>query len=441
MPKLKLTYLKPDFYDDFSCVGGDCRNNCCHHNWRIDIDKKMYKYYKSIKDSDMKGKVDDYIIRNKQATSPKNYAFIKQLTNPRRCGFETENGLCSIHAKLGYNALCDTCKVYPRTYHKVENTVEHSLCVSCEVVAEQLLAHKQPIQFVTQNDELFLHSANEHFINLNPNIDYLGTGIKENYFLVKSVGIAILQNRDYSIENRLCHLMFFGKKLDEMVASKEFSKITSFCNLIVDMVNNKELDKLCDIKLDNETQLNLSFMLMSFFSKEDGEDTSEIIEHISSVYGEFSFEEVEHAEGAKITVGKGEQTKVFNEKLFKMPTSKLDVYNKNLKAYYDFMSDKEHFIENILVNEFYGRQMPFSSGFKVYENVVYLAVYYTVLRMTIATYLNGEKSISDTTLCDVVALYGKTTLHAMGTMRLVLSYLKKYDFYNMPNILTLIKGK
>ena len=34
--------LKPFYYDDFKCIGGQCIDNCCSNNWTIDIDEKTY---------------------------------------------------------------------------------------------------------------------------------------------------------------------------------------------------------------------------------------------------------------------------------------------------------------------------------------------------------------------------------------------------------------
>ena len=44
-----MKVLKPFYYDDFKCIGGECIDNCCGNNWRIDIDEKTYKKYKKLK--------------------------------------------------------------------------------------------------------------------------------------------------------------------------------------------------------------------------------------------------------------------------------------------------------------------------------------------------------------------------------------------------------
>ena len=42
-----MKVLKPFYYDDFKCIAGDCIDNCCQIQWKITIDEKTYKKYRS----------------------------------------------------------------------------------------------------------------------------------------------------------------------------------------------------------------------------------------------------------------------------------------------------------------------------------------------------------------------------------------------------------
>ena len=37
----------PEYYKDFSCIGGECIDTCCA-GWEVDVDKKSSAYYKSV---------------------------------------------------------------------------------------------------------------------------------------------------------------------------------------------------------------------------------------------------------------------------------------------------------------------------------------------------------------------------------------------------------
>lgn len=41
-----MVTVKPDYYDDFRCLMGECPSSCCTL-WQIDVDEKAYEYYQS----------------------------------------------------------------------------------------------------------------------------------------------------------------------------------------------------------------------------------------------------------------------------------------------------------------------------------------------------------------------------------------------------------
>ena len=51
---MKVIALTPDYYNKFSCIGGDCEDNCCRSRWSIFLDKNTYKKYEKLPPSSMK---------------------------------------------------------------------------------------------------------------------------------------------------------------------------------------------------------------------------------------------------------------------------------------------------------------------------------------------------------------------------------------------------
>ncbi len=43
-----MLYTIPDYYNEFSCIAGDCPDTCCA-GWQIVIDEKSQKKYKNIR--------------------------------------------------------------------------------------------------------------------------------------------------------------------------------------------------------------------------------------------------------------------------------------------------------------------------------------------------------------------------------------------------------
>ncbi|WP_363315235.1 flagellin lysine-N-methylase [uncultured Clostridium sp.] len=53
----------------------------------------------------------------------------------RRCAFLNEEDLCDLYKALGPDALCDTCRLYPRHTEEYEGLRELSLSLSCPEAA------------------------------------------------------------------------------------------------------------------------------------------------------------------------------------------------------------------------------------------------------------------------------------------------------------------
>ena len=78
--------------------------------------------------------------------------------NGRRCTFLNEENLCDLYKALGPDALCETCRMYPRHVEEYEGLRELSLSLSCPEAAKIILSCKGPVRFLeeeTEGDEDF----------------------------------------------------------------------------------------------------------------------------------------------------------------------------------------------------------------------------------------------------------------------------------------------
>ena len=146
-----MKVLKPFYYDDFKCIAGDCIDNCCHAEWEISIDKKTYKKYRKLK-GQWGNKINNNIGRIRSNISDLRYGKIK--LKDKGCSLLDEEGLCSIHAKLGERYLCNTCRVYPRMVIKFGEVYERNLYMSCPEVARYLIKYKGNFYFNMDEEEL-----------------------------------------------------------------------------------------------------------------------------------------------------------------------------------------------------------------------------------------------------------------------------------------------
>lgn len=119
----------PAYYEQFRCIAGACPDSCCKE-WTVDVDKDAARYYRSLP-----GTLGD---RLRQVLTEEDGSTVMQIENGR-CPMWREDGLCRIQAELGHDALCQTCRDYPRLTHDYTVFLEKDLELSCPEAARLIL--------------------------------------------------------------------------------------------------------------------------------------------------------------------------------------------------------------------------------------------------------------------------------------------------------------
>ena len=133
---MKLT--KPTYFDTFRCIAGDCPDSCCKE-WDVLVDGDKAALYRSFP-----GDLGD---RLRQVLKEEDGEIYMTIEN-RRCPMWRDDGLCRIQAELGEEALCKTCRDFPRLTHDYGDFMEYGLELSCPEAARIILETPVP-QFVT----------------------------------------------------------------------------------------------------------------------------------------------------------------------------------------------------------------------------------------------------------------------------------------------------
>lgn len=132
-----MKIVKPDFYDRFRCLAGACPDSCCHE-WEVDVDSEAAARYLALE-----GTLGD---RLRQVLKVSEDGCTMSVQN-RRCPMWRQDGLCEIQTQLGHEALCQTCREFPRLRHDYGDYVELGLELSCPEAARLLFA---PYGFVEE---------------------------------------------------------------------------------------------------------------------------------------------------------------------------------------------------------------------------------------------------------------------------------------------------
>ena len=120
---------KPAYFNTFRCIAGACTDSCCKE-WDVLVDEDSAAFYRALP-----GELGD---RLRQVLKDEDGDTIMTIID-RRCPMWRQDGLCDIQAALGHDALCKTCREFPRLTHDYGDFVEYGLELSCPEAARLIL--------------------------------------------------------------------------------------------------------------------------------------------------------------------------------------------------------------------------------------------------------------------------------------------------------------
>ncbi len=120
---------KSGYFDNFSCIAAACPDSCCKE-WEVAVDRVSARRYLALG-----GPLGD---RLRQVLRPDGENWAMSITQGR-CPMWRDDGLCRIQAELGADALCRTCREFPRLTHDYGDFREHTLELSCPEAARLIL--------------------------------------------------------------------------------------------------------------------------------------------------------------------------------------------------------------------------------------------------------------------------------------------------------------
>ena len=195
-----MYYRKPHYYEKFTCTADRCPDTCCA-GWQIVIDENSLEKYSNVS--------GDFGVRLLNSIDWGEGIFEQ---HDKRCSFLNSENLCDIYKKLGADALCDTCRLYPRHIEEFDNLREFSLSLSCPVAAKMILECREPVKFLEEQDER--EEREEDF----EDFDFL---LFDCLLEVREKLFSIVQDRIISIEKRMLCVLRTTKNLQEALDEGE----------------------------------------------------------------------------------------------------------------------------------------------------------------------------------------------------------------------------
>ncbi len=193
-----MRYTVPDYYASFTCTAGQCEDTCCAQ-WQIFADQKSLRRYRKVKGYFGKRLKDNIDFKTGRISQ----------TCDHRCAFLNDDNLCDIYTELGKDALCTTCRRYPRHIEEFEGVREISFSLSCPEAARLILGRKEPVRFVSID-----RPGEESWADFDPLLYAKLVDARE-------VMIKILQDRTKTIPVRVGLILGLAHDLQRRIRNRE----------------------------------------------------------------------------------------------------------------------------------------------------------------------------------------------------------------------------
>ena len=198
------TALMPRFYQDFHCVMGACKDNCCDDNWRIEFNKKDYLTVKrAVQEAGLEEEAR--CVRRLREREHDNMYAEFSMNAAGQCHLLREDGLCDLQMECGPEALPRVCRIFPRKEVYTAHAREFSLSPACEGVLALLWDLPEGVDFVEEplhpNDVRYFHPKNEASAHFAP---------------IRSLFIDVLQERSLKLSQRLLLLGLLTQQLQAL---------------------------------------------------------------------------------------------------------------------------------------------------------------------------------------------------------------------------------
>lgn len=387
-----MKFIRPFYFGEFKCTGGECKDTCCH-GWNIFIDDKSYQKYLNA-EGRFGEKLRESIICGK------NIQF--KLNEKGDCPVLNKEGLCDVYINLGEESMCDVCKTYPRMQRKYYDVVENDLSLSCPEVARLLVMLKEPFDFAFGENEDIPEETVEisklHLFN--------------SLIAGRSISVEIMQNDSFPLWIRLYLCFSMAEKIQTQIEEKEFDKIK---NLI--SVFQREEYLLTMTEFLNEIPENISLKLMHIRT------LLKIIIGLNisnEKFKEFLIETVSFFENY--------QDSQFEEKYATL-LNKFEVYMNNNKAF-----------ENYAVYYLFHYYMAAYNDENILKYITIMAEAYSLMKLfAMVRWINNEYILSDEEIIDVLYSYSRFIEHGSNIMSDLYNELKKEELNSMEYLIALIR--
>lgn len=372
-----MKVLKPFYYDDFKCIGGQCIDNCCGNNWRIDIDEKTYKKYKKLK-GEWGKKINNNISRNRNNANYLQYGKINLKNN--KCSLLSEDGLCTIHGYLGEDYLCNTCRVYPRSINKYGDIYERNLSISCPEVARYIIRSKDNFSFYMEDEKL--SDLDKDYIVVSKYNEKLYNLLWD----ARSLAMEIIQFKEIEVWKRISFFKMLTDKVQNLINEKQYDNYKEVLNNFGEQITSINVINSLD-KISLIPEVKVKFIQSALQVRANLNSNNEKFYNLLREYNELFDKNSDFKSNVKNIIKKEEEFNIY-------------------------LKEQENILENLLIYLTYKYFMNalYSKDLNAEVNNIILS-YAMIKMLLLARYNKNNKELNEEDFVEVFYLFSRVVEH------------------------------
>jgi len=416
----KRIVLMPSYMKSFNCIGSACEDSCCI-GWRVELDKETYLKYSKIQNKELKPILNKMIKRKHNQKSDDSYGVIK-MNEEGKCPFLDEQSLCMIHRNLGPGYLSETCSFYPRNVRKVDGKFERSAAMSCPEVVRLALLNPEGMGFEQVEED----ESEKIYINgIFDTEGHLFLNKPERYFWdIRMFSLGLLQNREYTLDERLILLGIFYKKIEALQQNNKIEDIPAVIESMNNSINEKSFKNEMG-KIETKTAVQFNFAKKMIYEKAKKGITSErYTECLKETFLGLSYKEPN-----------------FNDQIEENSEEVLKKYEENYQKYLmTYLKEKEYIFENFLVNEYFRELMPFGKYRNIWDSYIHLCMMYSIVKFNLTGMSGYHEKITDELTIKLIQSFAKIFTHNTQYIQGMIKAIKDNDFNSLAYMTILVKN-
>ncbi|MFC5649127.1 flagellin lysine-N-methylase [Paenibacillus solisilvae] len=401
----------PAYMKEFSCLGSACEDTCCS-GWKIDIDRKTFEFYEANPEVEIT--MASFIRRNESSQDPEKYGEIV-LNEQMSCPALNEEKLCSIHKNMGEKYLSNLCMTYPRTTSIINGSYELSATVACPEVARVALLNPEGMTFTNVEESMDAR----HIISSQINMDMLDKLRPETKYFpeLRTLSIAMIQNRKYTLADRLLMLGLFYEELENHLSARgEIEAIPGLIAAFEKNVRNGLYEqRITAMPFELHTQMELLRRLLDlhlFMGISNKRYLLCVMEGLQGI----------HYTGASLK------------------EESVGLYQEGHQVYKAFLNGNDYILENYIVNYLYRNFLPIISKQGVFMGLVVLIVNVALIRFHLVGMAAYHKSeLKNEHVIKLIQSFSRAVEHSPLHARNVIKHLKENNGYDLATMSVLLK--